>query len=552
MLLDELLAERERVQTPLAPAPVLTVDPVAVPPTIESGRRAVRQRLADLESAARRNFRSAEEARRVLADEHERLQQEATARTQAQQEAAALRREVERLSTNEARRAAQERTRAERVARSQLSDELKQFQKEHERALQEMTELRSLLSEHDGLLDEYVTRLREEQRARAELRAELEHAEAARSLAERVLERATESARQGAEDEMIRLATAEQQLVDVRSDRDQLAARLAALTAGDGPIGRMTAQLEEKDAENSRLAVRVADLSARIDASEEAAQDAISERDDAVAARVGAEERCHESERARAGAELAADVAATRIGELEVELSERITTTDARAREINGTLGQLRRQAREASSARLAAEGKLATAEAERDELRARVADLSAAGVRARADGDQLRAHAALLGDELSAMRATVAELEAAEPDAGAPLTDESSEESRQPARVAAVAPEVASEMPPPLPSRIAGRQPSAPPLSRRRPKREPATLGEVEYHVGFVPEVVQDETDPEAEPDDEALAPETPTPVAVRPAPPRPTGEASRRTALAEFTALAKGNGDDFSFRRR
>jgi len=40
------------------------------------------------------------------------------------------------------------------VARSQLSDELKQFQKEHERALQEMTELRSLLSEHDGLLDE--------------------------------------------------------------------------------------------------------------------------------------------------------------------------------------------------------------------------------------------------------------------------------------------------------------------------------------------------------------------------------------------------------------
>ncbi|MDQ1455121.1 MAG: hypothetical protein QOH28_741 [Actinomycetota bacterium] len=561
MLLDELLAERERGQ-PVAPAPVLTVDPVAVPPTLESGRRAVRQRLADLESAARRNFRSAEEARRVLADEHERLQQEATARTQAQHEAAALRREVERLSTNEARRAAQERTRAERVARSQLSDELKQFQKEHELALQEMTELRSLLSEHDGLLDEYVTRLRDEQRARAELRAELEHAEAARSLAERVLERATESARQGAEDEMIRLATAEQQLVDLRSDRDRLAAQVAALTAGDGPIGRMTAQLEEKDAESSRLAVRVADLSARIDASEEAAQDALSERDDAVAARLGAEERCYESERARADAELAVDVAARRIGELEAELAERIATTDARTREVDAKLGQLRRQAREASSARLAAEEKLATAEAERDELRARVADLSAEGVRARADGDQLRAHAAILGDELSAMRATVAELQAADADAGGPLTDESSDETPQPARSAGDAFEVASEIPPPLPSRVAGRQAPAAPLSRRRPKREPATLGEVEYHVGFVPEVGQDEIDTEVEPpgveppevecNDEAIPPETPEPVAVRPAPPRPTGEASRRTALAEFTALATANGDDFSFRRR
>ena len=71
------------------------------------------------------------------------------------------------------------------------------------------------------------------------------------------------------------------------------------------------------------------------------------------------------------------------------------------------------------------------------------------------------------------------------------------------------------------------------------------------------MPEVEQDEIDPEVvspevDPDDEALPLETPEPVAVRPAPPRPTGEASRRTALAEFTALATANGDDFSFRRR
>ena len=103
MLLDELLAEtgtRARLR-PRRRRPVLSVDPIAVPPTVETGRQAVRQRLAELENAARRNYRSAEEARRVLADEHQRLEQELTARTHAQHEAAALRRELERLSTDE-------------------------------------------------------------------------------------------------------------------------------------------------------------------------------------------------------------------------------------------------------------------------------------------------------------------------------------------------------------------------------------------------------------------------------------------------------------------
>ena len=74
MLLDELLAERERAEMPPTPPPVLTVDPVVVPPTVDTGRRAIRQRLAELESAAVRNYRSAEEARRVLVDEHHRLE----------------------------------------------------------------------------------------------------------------------------------------------------------------------------------------------------------------------------------------------------------------------------------------------------------------------------------------------------------------------------------------------------------------------------------------------------------------------------------------------
>jgi len=102
------------------------------------------------------------------------------------------------------------------------------------------------------------------------------------------------------------------------------------------------------------------------------------------------------------------------------------------------------------------------------------------------------------------------------------------------------------------LPLRIAGRHAPEPPLSRR-PAREPAASGEVEYHVGFVPEVVQDDEEDAVEDETEAeTEAEAPTAVPVHPARPRPTVEVSRRTALAEFTALATSNGDDFSFRRR
>src|SRR3954471_5928870 len=112
MLLDDLVSERDRPQAPPTPEPTLTVDPIPVPPAGETGRRAAQKRLAELESAARRNLHSAEEARRVLREEHERLQEEATARNEAQREAAALRRELERLREAETQRAKQEKTRA--------------------------------------------------------------------------------------------------------------------------------------------------------------------------------------------------------------------------------------------------------------------------------------------------------------------------------------------------------------------------------------------------------------------------------------------------------
>ena len=562
LLLDELLAERERAENPpTTPPPVLTVDPIAVPPTVESGRRAARQRLADLEQAARRNFLSAEEARRVLASEHQRLQEEATARTHAENEAAALRREIERLSTKEARHSAQERTRAERAARSEIADE-------HDRVVQELAELRESLSEHDGLLEEYVTRLRDEQRARAALRAELDRAEGARSLAERSLQRATENARLGAEDEMIRLATAEQQLADACSDRDRLAAQLAVLTAGDGPIGRMTVQLEERDAAISRLEVRVADLSARIDASEEAAGNALAERDDAIAACSAAEERLRETERARADAEADVDLSATRISELEAELAEQVETTDTRAREMDSTLGKLRRQAREASNARGTAQEELAKVEAERDELRDRVTELAAECVRARADEDQLRAHAVILGDELAAMRATVAQLQAAVSAAEPARREDTSEDSvdASPPETASAAADGMFEVPPPLPLRIAGRHAPGPPLSRRRTRRPSRSSDRLDLEVaeavqpseipasGATADAPESETVASDLAAAEAAAAEAAAAKAASSKIPRTgaTGEAFRRTALAEFTALATSNGDDFTPRRR
>jgi chromosome segregation ATPase len=571
--LDELLAERERAQLPPTPPPALTVDPVAVPAAVDTRRRAVRQRLAELEHAARRNYRSAEEARRVLVDEHQRLEQELSARTLAQQEAAALRRELERLTTEETRRQAQEHASAQRAARAEIADELKHFQDEHERALHEVAILQGSLSEHDGLLDEYVTRLRDEQGARADLRAELDRAEAARSLAERSLQRATENARHGAEDEMIRLATAEQELADTRSDRDRLAAKLAELTAGDGAIGRLTAELDNKTSEIGQLGVRIADLSARIDASEDAAHAARAERDAAVAQRCDLQARRQESERARLDAEQAVVDATAQIGALEAALAEHIETADARTRELDLTLGKLRREAREAGNARSAAEAALAAAVAERDDLRTRVADAEAQSVRARADGDRLRAHAAALGDELAAVRATVAVLQTAAP---APVNADAPPVAPQPEELQSDQSPVPedqsqSDTPPPLPLRIAGRHAPAPPPARRRPRREPATAAgapvappaaasaavalaapEPRVAPAFVPALEPDAAAPEATPAPVVAEGADGTAEASAPAPEQtaPT-ETFRRTALAEFTALATSSGDDFTFRR-
>jgi chromosome segregation ATPase len=370
--------------------------------------------LAELEDAARRNLRSAEEARRVLAEEHQRLQQEASARTKAQQEALALRRELDRLHEEELRRAASEKTRAERAARAAIADEIKRFHQEHERVVAELDSARGALSDHDGLLEEYTNRLREEQHARAALRQELERAEAARSLAERGLEAATENARRRAEDETIRLATSEQQLADMKSDRDRFEQKLAEMGNSHEIIEQLRAQL--------------ADVTARLETAE--------------------------------------DTAARLSSQSDLDLDARLAEAEERAREAERVQGRLRREASDATKA-------LPAITAERDELRVQVAALQEEVVRARADSDRLRAHAAALGDEQAALRASVAELQAAAPapalefvtapDVEPFATPIDPEPVPEPAVAPAAAAVIDEAARPPLPLRIAGRHAPAP-----------------------------------------------------------------------------------------
>jgi chromosome segregation ATPase len=411
MLLDDLMAERGRAHTEVVPPPVLTVEPVAVPPMGDVGRREARQRLLELEDVARRNLRSAEEARRALLEEHRRLEEENSARAEVEREAAALRRELERLRETEEQRDARAKTRAAREARAEMADEVQRIQEQHESVVLELDRLRGTLGEHDGLLEEYNARLREEQQARSALQKELDRAEASRELAERAVTVATEDARRRAEDERIRLATAEAALADAVSDRDRFAAQIEELTAGDGAIGRLNAELAERDEAAARLNEQIADLTARLTASEEAAQTAARLQADAEA-KVAEIERMH-SDRT------AVDAAESRTAELEAAVAAaeaKAGAAEERAREAERQQGRMRREASELAKARRTSEQALREGKDALEPLRAKLAETEAELVRARVDGDRLRANATELADELSALRASVTELQPAAP----------------------------------------------------------------------------------------------------------------------------------------
>src|SRR5262249_40044226 len=97
----------------------------------------------------------------------------------------------------------------------------------------ELNRMRGTVGDHDTLVEEYAAHLREEQQARAAMRAELDRAIAERELAEKGLARASEDAHRHAEDSLIQVASIEQELADLRIERDQLSARVEELSSQD-------------------------------------------------------------------------------------------------------------------------------------------------------------------------------------------------------------------------------------------------------------------------------------------------------------------------------
>jgi hypothetical protein len=239
LLLDEMLTERAR--PPLPPAPVLTVKPAAVDAAPIAGRRGARKRLAEVEALARLNLRAAEEARRVAFQERQLLEEEASARTDAERTASGLRREIERLRATEEQRAAQARFAAAHEARSELATEIERVHDEHARVVDELDRMRGTLFDHDSLLDEYSRRLREEQEAQAIALGAQTRAEEAQHFAERNLEIATETARRRAEEDLTRFTQVETAWRDACAERDRVTAELQSITTGDGELARLRA-----------------------------------------------------------------------------------------------------------------------------------------------------------------------------------------------------------------------------------------------------------------------------------------------------------------------
>src|SRR5262249_33502283 len=99
-LLGDLAAQREQLQHMQSlsiSAPVLAIDPMALPTVVDAGRRATKARLTELEQIAERNLRAAQEARAAVAFQQQRLEEEASARMKAEFRIHTLNREVEQL-----------------------------------------------------------------------------------------------------------------------------------------------------------------------------------------------------------------------------------------------------------------------------------------------------------------------------------------------------------------------------------------------------------------------------------------------------------------------
>jgi chromosome segregation ATPase len=176
ILLGDLANQRERMQAAIVPPPVLTIDPVAIPPVNDQSRRGTRGRAEKLEQVAARNLQAAEEARKALREQQARLERETAARVQAEVRIDALARNLAQLQQQAAQHQAQAKAHALQAARESVSGELAEMAHELDR-------LRDALGDHDGLLKEYRDRLRVEQEHRQSVQAELERVKTARPWA---------------------------------------------------------------------------------------------------------------------------------------------------------------------------------------------------------------------------------------------------------------------------------------------------------------------------------------------------------------------------------
>jgi chromosome segregation ATPase len=399
LLLDEMLAERAR--PPLPPAPVLSVEPVAVDAAPIGGRRGARKRLAEVEALARRNLRAAEEARRYVDEERQLLEEEVSARTEAERTAGGLRRELERLRSTEEQRAAQARFAATHQARSELATEIDRVHEEHARVVDELDRLRGTLFDHDSLLDEYSRRLRDEQEAQALARADQMHAEEAQRLAERNLEIATETARRRAEEDLVRFTKVEAAWRDACIERDRVTGELRAITTGDGELARLRVDLDAAREDMTRL---LADLDAQTVRADRAETEFATARDALAPAKRIAAEMTQACDLAGIALETTRSELAERTEALDAERS----TGQARIADLVAQLSTATRTAERATERSADLETRLDTAILARDDAVAQADTLAEQLSRARADADQLRTQAASIGDELAENQAVL------------------------------------------------------------------------------------------------------------------------------------------------
>ena len=584
LLLDELLAERAR--PPLPPAPVLSVDPVPVDAAAVAGRRGARKRLAEVEALARRNLRAAEEARRIVHEERVLLEEEASARTKAEGTASALRREIERLRSNEEQRAAQARLAATAEARSELATEIERVHDEHARVVDELDRMRGTLFDHDSLLDEYSRRLRDEQEAQGKARAEQARAVEALRVVERNLEIATETARRRAEEDLARFNKVEEAWRDACAERDKAVAELHRITTGDGELARLRAELDATHEDMTRV---LADL----DAYTVRAERAEAELSNARETRARAELLAAEANDARDLLGITLETTRSELAEKAEALDAERSASQSRIADLVAQLATATRTAESATERSADLESRLDASIAARDDAVAQAEKLREQLARAQSDTEVLRTQAASIGDELAA---TQADLDRARSDveaavqAGHAQAQAARDAAREqvpaaPAeplapiapvadRVDAAAAVTPPEMPPapapaPAPAPVASTFDAAlasafgdvagPPttvkpavefrtVEKPKPRKARARGPIVDLEVSLARGIEPQEPEPEPEPEpetmvaqaDEKAAPERP-----------PETQAWRRTAMAELTALATDS-DDLTPRRR